>query len=49
MASTTREEAGSATKNAEQGSGTAARAIHESVKKLRKQSDVAVKTLANIS
>ena len=38
MASTTREEAGSATKNAEQGSGTAARAIHESVKKLRKQS-----------
>jgi hypothetical protein len=27
----------------------AARAIHESVKKLRNQSDVAVKTLANVS
>ncbi len=50
MASTTTEEAGSVAKNAEQnGSGTAARAIHESVKKLRNQSDVAVKTLANVS
>jgi len=50
MASTTTEEAGSVAKNAEQnGSGTAARAVHESVKKLRNQSDVAVKTLANVS
>jgi hypothetical protein len=37
-------------RNAEQnGSGTAARAVHESVKKLRYQSDIAVKTLANVS
>jgi hypothetical protein len=50
MASTTTEDAGSVAKNAEQnGSGTAARAVHESVKKLRNQSDVAVKTLANVS
>ncbi len=50
MASTTTEEAGSVAKTAEQGaSGTAARAIHESVKKLRNQSDIAVKTLANVS
>ena len=50
MASTTTEEAGSAAKNAEQnGAGTAARSIHESVKKLRDQSDSAVKTLANVS
>jgi hypothetical protein len=50
MASTTTEDAGSIAKTAEQnGSGTAARAIHESVKKLRNQSDVAVKTLANVS
>jgi hypothetical protein len=50
MASTTTEEAGSVAKNAEQnGSGTAARAVHESVKKLRNQSDIAVKTLANVS
>jgi hypothetical protein len=50
MASTTTEEAGSVAKNAEQnGSGTAARAVHESVKKLRYQSDIAVKTLANVS
>jgi hypothetical protein len=50
MASTTTEEAGSVAKNTEQnGSGTAARAVHESVKKLRNQSDVAVTTLANVS
>lgn len=50
MASTTTEEAGSVAKNAEQnGSGTAARSIHESVKRLRDQSDVAVKTFANVS
>jgi len=50
MASTTTEEAGSVGKNAEQtGSGVAAKAIHESVSKLRNQSDVAVKTLANVS
>jgi len=50
MASTTTEDAGSVGKNAEQnGSGTASRAIHESVKKLRNQSDIAVKTLANVS
>jgi hypothetical protein len=50
MASTTTEEAGSVAKTTEQnGSGTAARAVHESVKKLRNQSDIAVKTLANVS
>ena len=50
MASTTTEEAGSVGKNAEQnGSGVAAQAIHDSVSKLRNQSDVAVKTLANVS
>jgi len=50
MASTTTEEAGSVGKNAEQnGSGVAGNAIHESVSKLRNQSDVAVKTLANVS
>jgi hypothetical protein len=50
MASTTTEDAGSIAKAAEQnGSGAAARAIHESVKKLRNQADVAVKTLANVS
>ena len=50
MASTTTEDSGSVAKNAEQnGSGTAARAVHESVKKLRNQSDIAVKTLANVS
>jgi len=50
MASTTTEESGSVAKTAEQnGSGTAARAVHESVKKLRNQSDIAVKTLANVS
>jgi hypothetical protein len=50
LASTSTEEAGSVTKMAEQsGSGVAARAIHESVQKLRNQSDLAVKTLANVS
>jgi hypothetical protein len=50
MASSSTEEAGSVTKLAEQnGAGTAARTIHESVQKLRNQADVAVKTLANVS
>jgi hypothetical protein len=50
MASTTTEEAGSVAKNAEQnGSGDASRSVHEAVKKLRNQSDIAVKTLANVS
>ena len=50
MASTSIEDAGSVAKAAEQGGGgAAARAIHESAKKLRAQSDLAVKTLANVS
>ncbi|MGH9494809.1 MAG: hypothetical protein ACRD3B_07425, partial [Candidatus Sulfotelmatobacter sp.] len=50
MGSTSTEEAGSVAKAAEQnGAGGAARAIHESVQKLREQSDIAVKTLANVS
>jgi hypothetical protein len=50
MASSSTEEAGGVTKMAEQsGSGSAARAIHESVQKLRNQADVAVRTLANAS
>jgi len=50
MASTSTEDAGSLAKSAEQGrSGGAARALHESVKKLRMHSDLAVKTLANVS
>jgi len=50
MASTSTEEAGSLANSAEQGgSSPAARSIHESVKKLREQSDSAVKTLANVS
>jgi hypothetical protein len=50
MASTSTEDAGSVAKTSEQsGSGTAARAIHESVGKLRNQADLAVKTLANVS
>jgi hypothetical protein len=50
MASTSTEDAGSVAKTAEQsGSGAAARTIHESVTKLRNQSDIAVKTLANVS
>ena len=50
MASSSTEDAGSVAQMAEQsGSTTAARAIHESVQKLRNQADVAVKTLANVS
>ena len=50
MANSTTEDAGSVAKNAEQnGSGAAARSIHDSVKKLRNQSDIAVKTFANVS
>jgi len=50
MASTATEEAGSVAKVAEQAaSGPAAKSIHESVQKLRTQSDAAVKTLANVS
>jgi hypothetical protein len=50
MASTATEEAGSVSRNAEQtGSGVAGRSIHESVQKLRTHSDIAVKTLANVS
>ena len=50
MANSTTEDAGSVAKTAEQsGSGAAARSIHESVKKLRNQSDIAAKTLANVS
>lgn len=50
MASTATEEAGSVAKSAEQnGAGVAAKSIRESVQKLRNQSDVAVKTLANVS
>ena len=50
MASTTIEDAGSIGKTAEQsGAGAAARAIHDSAHKLRNHSDVAVKTLANVS
>jgi hypothetical protein len=49
MASTCTEESGSVAKQAEQGgSGIAAKAIHESVQKLRDRSDIAVKTLANV-
>jgi hypothetical protein len=47
MASTAAEDAGGVGKSAEQnGSGVAAKAIHESVKKLRTHSDAAVKALA---
>ena len=50
MASTCTEEAGSVARLAEQGgAGVAGRSIHESVGKLRDRSDVAVKTLANVS
>jgi hypothetical protein len=50
MANSSTEDAGSVAQMAEQsGSATAARAIHESVQKLRNQADVAVKTLANVS
>jgi hypothetical protein len=50
IGSTSIEDAGSVANAAEQnGAGGAARAIHESVQKLRDQSDAAVKTLANVS
>ena len=50
MASSSTEDAGSVARQAEQsGSGPAAKAVHESVAKLRRQADLAVKTLANVS
>ncbi len=50
MASTATEEAGSVGNLAAQGgAGVAGRAIHESVERLRGRSDIAVKTLANVS
>jgi hypothetical protein len=49
MASSSTEDAGSVAKTAEQSGPAAARAIHESVQKLRNQADLAVKTLANVS
>jgi hypothetical protein len=50
MASSSTEDGGSVAKQAEQsGSGPAAKAVHESVAKLRRQADLAVKTLANVS
>ncbi len=50
MANSSTEDAGSIAKQAEQnGAGTAAKTIHESVKKLRNQCDLAAKTLANVS
>ncbi|HZQ95059.1 MAG TPA: hypothetical protein VFA67_08615 [Candidatus Sulfotelmatobacter sp.] len=50
MANSSTEDAGSTARQAEQsGSTPAAKSIHESVAKLRRQSDVAVKTLANVS
>ena len=50
MASSSTEDAGSVAKQAEQsGSGPASKAVHESVAKLRRQADLAVKTLANVS
>jgi hypothetical protein len=50
MASTTIEEAGGVARNAEQnGSGLAAKAIHDSIRKLRDQSDFAAKTFANVT
>jgi hypothetical protein len=50
MASSSTEDAGSVAKQAEQsGSGPAAKSVHESVAKLRRQADLAVKTLANVS
>ncbi len=50
MANTSTEDAGSVARTAEQnGAGGAARAIHESVQKLRNHADIAVKTLANVS
>jgi hypothetical protein len=50
MASTATEEAGSVAMTAEEkGSGVAGRSIHESVQKLRNQTDLAAKTLAHVS
>ena len=49
IASTTTEEAGSVGKAAEKSAAASATAIHETVKKLRNRSDVAVKTLAHPS
>jgi hypothetical protein len=50
MASTATEEAGSVANLAAQGgSDVAGQAIHESVERMRRRSDVAVKTLANVS
>lgn len=50
MATTAAEDAGGVGKSAEQnGSGVAAKAIHESVKKLRVHSDAAVKAIAQAS
>ena len=48
MASTCTEESGSVAKQAEQDGSESAKAIHESVQKLRLRSDTAVKTLANV-
>ena len=50
MASTSTEDAGSVAKTTDQnGAGAAGRSIHESVQRLRNNSDLAVKTLANVS
>jgi hypothetical protein len=49
MASSTTEDGGSVAKTAEEkGSGAGARSIHDSVQKLRNQTDIAVRTLANV-
>ncbi|MGA8617479.1 MAG: hypothetical protein WB660_03030, partial [Candidatus Sulfotelmatobacter sp.] len=47
IASTTTEQAGSVAKMAESGDGGSAKAIHETVQKLRDRSDLAVKALAH--
>jgi hypothetical protein len=47
IASTTTEDAGSIAKMAESGDAACAKAIHETVQKLRDRSDLAVKALAN--
>jgi hypothetical protein len=50
IANSSTEDAGSVAKQAEQsGSGTAAKTIHESVRRLRNHCDLAAKTLANVS
>jgi hypothetical protein len=48
MGSSSIEDAGSVETTAEGGGGDGARTIHASVQKLRNQSDIAVKTLANV-